>query len=204
MARLQDCKCCTQELLEQQGLKDRFVQGRTSVQHVSHSPHYLPFPVWLGCQIMRHWAAQCASLCLREAGPALKPVGHQPPPCNLCAVAGWSGQPGRARACPPLQVAAWACFLHPRGRGLDSRPDSRPAPQSSPCQHVLEGLKVVVLLFPRLADPVDGSHSREGESTQVSLTLNFSTSTTPTPAPRLPGSVVHLGLLPSKGSWPRN
>lgn len=37
------------------------------------------------------------------AGLALKPVGHQPPPCNLCAVAGWSGLPGRARACLLLQ-----------------------------------------------------------------------------------------------------
>lgn len=41
-----------------------------------------------------------------EAGLALKPIGHQPPPCNLWAVAGWSGLPGRARACLLLQVTA--------------------------------------------------------------------------------------------------
>lgn len=135
MAEVTGHKSHTKELIEsssphrQWGLKDRFVQGGTSVQHVSHSPHYLFFPVWLRCQIMRCWTTQSPSLCWREAGPALKPVGHQPPPCNLCAVAGWCGLPGRARACPPLQVAASACGLHHRGCG----PDARPAPLSFPC-----------------------------------------------------------------------
>ena len=134
MARWKGHKCLTKKLIEpllcrQWGLKDRFVQGGASVQHVSCLPHYLPFPVSLRCQIMRCWAAQSTSLCWREAGLASKPVGHRPPPCNSCAEAGGSELPDRARACLPLQVAASACWLQHRGRG----PDARPAPQSFPC-----------------------------------------------------------------------
>lgn len=151
MARLKGHKCHTKELIEplpqrHWGVKDRFVQGGTSVQHVSHSPHYLPFPVGLRCQIMRCWATQSASLCRREAGPALKPVGHRPPPCNLCTVAGWRRLPGRARACLPLRVAASACWLHRRGCG----PNARPVPPSFPCcQRALGGLKAAGPALPR-------------------------------------------------------
>lgn len=60
---------------------------------------------------MRCWAAQSASLCRGGAGPALKPVGHRPPPCHLCAVADRRGLPGGARACLPLQATASACRL---------------------------------------------------------------------------------------------
>lgn len=137
VARWKSPKCLTQELIEpllhgQWGLKDRFVQGGPSAQHVSRLPHYLPFPVWPRCQIMRCWAAQSASLCRGKAGPALKPLGRRPPPCNSCAVAGRRGLPGRARACLPLQIAALACWLRHRGRG----PDARPAPLAFPASGV--------------------------------------------------------------------
>lgn len=43
---------------------------------------------------------RCIKLpCAGEAELALKPVGHLPPPCNLCSVTGWSrllGRPGLA------------------------------------------------------------------------------------------------------------
>jgi hypothetical protein len=50
MARLKGYKYHAKELIEplssrQWGLKDRFVQGGMSAQHVSGLPHYLPFPV---------------------------------------------------------------------------------------------------------------------------------------------------------------
>lgn len=57
-------------------------------------------------------------MCWREAGPVLKPVGHQPPPCNLCAVSGWSRPPGRARACLPLLITTQLAGSSPGDEAL--------------------------------------------------------------------------------------
>lgn len=71
---------------------------------------------------MRCWDAQSASLCHRGAGPALKPVGHRPPPCHLCAVADRRRLPGGAGACLPLQATASACRLRPGSPALGAGP----------------------------------------------------------------------------------
>lgn len=64
-------------------------------------------------------------LVLERGRAALKPVGHRPPPCNLCAMAGWSGcqaEPGLARLFrSPPQLAGSITGAVALTRGLPLR-----------------------------------------------------------------------------------
>lgn len=123
-----------------------------------------------------------------KAGLALKPVGHRPPPYNLCAVAGWSGLPGRARACLPLQVTASACWLQHRGCGPDVRPSELSLLPA--CSGRIKGVCPSSSrdLLTQLMVPVLGG----GNTTDLQI-LSF-----PLRSPRL----SQLGLLLPEGSWP--
>lgn len=132
-------------------------------------------------------------LVLERGRAALKPVGHRPPPCNLCAVAGWSGcqaEPGLARLFrSPPQLAGSITGAVALTRGLPLRAFLLPA-----CSGRMKGRRPSSSrdLLTQLIVPM----AVEGKYHWPSISPS-----SPPPQLHVP-NLGHLGLLPHNVSRP--